>query len=249
MRVAAFFLTSLATLLFALNVVRPATAQVVGCNGEGIDCSTDDKDAKGICQPRLTKDGIGIVSFDSNITSDGPLTWTLTTSEQKTAGEEYTDRSIWLGTPPSLNVSDISDFGGCSVSMGNITSSLQLPPGFNDYENFGCGNVMGEGCVQDLVSRVNQELAIIVQNGTLDGHTSPCTLIVDRLQGVQLPNSCGEILRTQGLTSQYLFENAMGISPPDYTPLTYMQMLTLLPLAKTSLAKTDSGINCRTAAL
>jgi hypothetical protein len=246
MRADTFSLATIITLLSTLSTVRRSAAQILGCDGDGIDCSTNDKNAKGICQPKLTKDGVGIVSFDSNITTDGPLTWTLTISDQKTAGEEYTDRSIWLGTPPSLNVSRISHFGGCSVSMGNVTSALQLPPGFSGLEGFGCGTVMGESCAQSLVSRVHQELAEIVQNGTLDGHASPCTLLVDRLQGAQFPSSCAEILRAQGITNnQYLFENAMGMSLPHYPRSTYMPLLTLHPFVQISSAKTGSGINCR----
>jgi hypothetical protein len=246
MRADAFSFATITTLLFTLSTVRRSAAQILGCDSDGIDCSTDDKNARGICQPKLTKDGVGIVSFDSTITSNGPLTWTLTISDQKIAWEEYTDRSIWLGTPPSLNFSGISDFGGCSVSMGNITGALQLPPGFSGFESFGCGTVMGESCVQDLVSRVHQELTDIVQGGTLDGHASPCTLLVDRLKGAQFPSSCGEILRAQGITNnQYLFENAMGMSLPHYPRSTYMPLLTLHPFVQISSAKTGSGINCR----
>ncbi|KIX05664.1 uncharacterized protein Z518_03636 [Rhinocladiella mackenziei CBS 650.93] len=153
-----------------------------GCNRQTRQRVLFVKDAKGICQPKLTNNGVGVASFSSNNnTSGGPLTWMLTISDETPVGNEYSERSFWLGTPPSLNVSDISDFGGCSMFMRNLTGALQLPPGFSDYGNFGCGTVMGGSCVQDLVSRFHGELVDIVQADALGGHASPCALIMERL--------------------------------------------------------------------
>lgn len=250
MRLTSFCLTRTATFLFALWVIHPSSAQIVGCDGEGIDCDTGNKDPRGICQPKLTKNGIGVVSFDSSITLDGPLTWTLTISDETSSGEEYSDRSFWFGTPPSLNVSDISAFGGCSLLMGNLTSYLQLPPGFTGFGSFGCGTVMGESCARDLVSHVRSELVDIDQAGTLSGHTSPCALVQERLQGTPLPDSCEQLFNTkESVPEGYLFQNAVGMfSNPHRQSFIYVQMLTSSSLLQISLVGMDLGTSCKTAA-
>lgn len=201
-----------ANTFFILGIIRPATAQLVGCNGSQVDCPTKGSTAGGgICS---YEGDIGVVSFDSNITSAGPLTWTAKQSEakgSKATGGRYTYNEFWLGSPPSLNFQNVTEFAGCSVTFNNVSNALQLPAGFNDFQNFGCPTVMGERCTQDIVAQVRSEF-ISILNGYADNDTlsiPPCWEIQQRLTGATLPGSCNLPLEK----NLFNFGMPFGMSP------------------------------------
>ncbi|RMZ84981.1 hypothetical protein DV738_g189, partial [Chaetothyriales sp. CBS 135597] len=182
MRRAPLFLTSVTAAFIVLFIVSPAASQLVGCDAEGIDCSIDSDGGTGVCQERLLEDGLGIVSFETNLTTDGPFTWTLTQSEEVSLNLPYTNRQFWLGMPPSLNTSDIDGVAGCAMVMTNLTNVLQPPPD-SDFSNFGCGTVMGDDCAADIFSIIQQELSSIVRNGT----ANPCQVLNEQIEDLQIP--------------------------------------------------------------
>ena len=101
--------------VFFFCSLRLCFAQIVGCDGAGITCPTKDARPRGgVCS--YSERGIGIATFDSNITEDVPLTWTIT-------GEDDT-RAFYLGTPPSLDLAKITDYGACALIVSNASSVL-----------------------------------------------------------------------------------------------------------------------------
>ena len=106
---------------------------------------------------------MGATSFESNVTTDAPLTWTVVgnsdrfTTEQAPRGAKRIMKNFYLGTPSSLRVQD-GNFHGCSLLFFNITSALQTVPGFSDFPNFSCDTVLGNQCVTDLLSQARSQL-------------------------------------------------------------------------------------------
>ncbi|KAK5941093.1 hypothetical protein PMZ80_006370 [Knufia obscura] len=197
MRPSSFCFTFTTTSFFLLCLIRHSSSQIVGCDGNEVECpASNSKVETGACAYKGTQDGIGIVSFESNITSDGPLTWTMFEWDEASPTVPYSQRSFYLGSPPSLSFENITDFGACGLSLAsNLSSALQLPSGFNDFSNFGCSTVMGESCPQDLVAQVRSELMLLLNDDSFSGE-GVCLEIGQRLQNTPLPDSCVQPLRS-----------------------------------------------------
>ena len=191
MRSAPFHCAMLLTSLTLLCIIQFSRAQVVGCDGSGITCPTKDSatDTE-IC--RLSDDGIGIVSFDSNVTSDGPLTWTVNTHDGKFGNDDASFRFPFLGSPPSLNFEEVSDYEGCVIPFWKATNALQLPSASTNLATYGCPTVMGPSCAQQIVDRVRSELVSVVNDPSFDPLTQgrPCGVVWNNLKGTDLPESC-----------------------------------------------------------
>ena len=186
-----FGLTIAAFLL--LNFAKFTSGQIAGCDADGITCYNRTSKVKdGICSYDATKTGIGIVSLNSNITSDGPLTWTLSEYDATPKLGPFTGRDFYLGSPASLNFEHVTDFGACAFTLrSNVTAALQLPSGFNDFGGFSCDSVMSQTCAEDVTIMVRDELQRLLDgNGTeLIGH-SVCDTIVRNLFEQPYPDSC-----------------------------------------------------------
>jgi hypothetical protein len=211
----------MASLAFRLTatlcLLRFTLSQIVGCDGPNIQCPTEDSDAKGSCA--YSDYGIGVVEFDSNIT-EAPLTWTMTTVDDTRKDSQMSVRRFWLGTPPSINLTNTSTFGACSMVFQpslELTSLLQVPPGTN-LDNFGCETVMGEDCLRGLAGRLQQEASRAVEDGNMDDRLvrSPCAAVRERLQAAKLPESC--IARFRAET--YGFRNPN--SEPAFRPALHL---------------------------
>ena len=197
MRPSPLGLALLTTAFFLLCMIQPSLSQIIGCDGPGIDCPAKTSAAKGgVCS--YNEDGIGVVSFRSNITSDGPLTWTIKSLDDSVGGDPATSRTFFLGSPPTLNFEAVTNFEACTMAFAGVTSSLQLPSGFTDFGNFGCSTVMGATCAQDVFARVQHELLGILNDPSFDPETSgsPCWAVQRRLASVSLPLSCVPPLNT-----------------------------------------------------
>jgi hypothetical protein len=188
--------------------------QLVGCDGPGMDCptkptSTDD----GVCLFKHEKFAAGF--FQSNITTDGPLSWTVMAGDRKGGGKvpNSSGRTFYLGTPPSLEVSKVTDFGACSTVFWNFTATLQLPAGASDPDDLGCQAVMGDQCARDVVSQVRTELLRLMNatNNTPD-EAFPCSQIKNMIDTP--PESCRQAF--QGAGAQYLYGQSQGKSSVSY---------------------------------
>jgi len=199
MRSASVCFTLNTTTIFLLCFVHHALSQLVGCNGTDVDCPKQNTKVEGgVCRYDGKQDGIGIMSFESNITSDGLLTWTMTEGDQTPKNNPFSYRGFYLGSPSSLDFQNVTDFGACAMVLGgNITSNLQLPFGFNDYSNFGCGTVMGHRCAQDIAAQVRNQLLDLLNDTSYDSAMPPCAEVGRRLEGTPYPESCAQAFRTQ----------------------------------------------------
>jgi hypothetical protein len=233
-------LTVTVTAFVLLSTVRHCSAQIAGCDASGMDCPTKATASKdGICS--FDSGDIGVVSFDSNITSDGPLTWTVAAADGKGNGAypKYSARSFFLGTPSSLNLRDTTDFGACSTVFWNFTANLQLPAGFTDFANFGCHSVMGDQCAQDVAAQARSELARLLNDSTHDPvQRFPCETIQDRMSAAGPPESCREAF--QGC--RYLFgeSTSKSNSPQTHSPSQQDHTLTLGPIVLTNVTEGNS---------
>ena len=192
-------MTSAACTFFLLSTLRPGSSQIFGCDGPNIECPSKqaaaDADAE-VC--RYNADRIGVVSFESNVTSEGPLTWTVRAIDppKSNAHPHRTGRLFYLGTPPSLHFNDVTDFGACTAMFWNLTTSLQLPSGFTDFDNFGCDTVMEPQCVQDVIAQGRNALLRILDDSSYDPGSdgSPCDVVAQRIRELSPPESCGGLI-------------------------------------------------------
>ena len=156
-----------------------------------MNCSTENTPPNpGPCS--FFDDGVGVVSAESNITTEGPLTWTVVAGERTGSFKGYQYRDFYLGTPPSLDLATVTSFGACSIPVWNVTDRLQLPADFEDFDNFGCNTVMGDECARDLLSQARIEMAAILNDSTYDPWTlgSPCVVILEKLNAGSFPAGC-----------------------------------------------------------
>ena len=176
--------TILCSLIALASVVA---SRIVGC--DTLDCRLEDDENKNNCP--LSDDGVGTTTFQSNATSDGPLTWSVVgntdrfTTQEASKGAKRIMKSFYLGTPSTLLLQN-ADFRGCSLVFFNITPALQTVPGYDDFPNFGCDTVLGSQCATDLLEQARQEL-----NSRLSA--SPLGSVCDAIGKVltdTLPHSC-----------------------------------------------------------
>ena len=82
--------------LVFLCMIRSAKTQIAGCNVPGINGSTEEPTPEtGFCAHR--GDGVGVVPFNSNITSEGPLTWAMLANDFSGWWKDYPWRCFVLG--------------------------------------------------------------------------------------------------------------------------------------------------------
>lgn len=217
------YITTTATSLLLLCLLRCSSSQIIGCDSPNVDCPTKGSAADGgICS--VDNGDIGVVSFDSNVSSSGPLTWTITQANDEGGNtlEPYASRTFWLGTPPQLDFQTVTDWAACSMFMANITSALSAPADFDDFDNFGCSTVLGDDCSADILSRVREEFASILDEGfpdyNPDVQQSPCVSVLLRLEGVPLPETCDiqvedKTFKFGAPRSKFIFPSSEGKQP------------------------------------
>jgi hypothetical protein len=195
MKPQSFCITVTATSFLLLCLLRCSYSQIIGCDSPNVDCPTKEDAAEGgICSN--DSGNIGVVSFDSNVSSSGPLTWTMTQNNDKGGNslDPYAYKYFWLGSPPPLNFQNVTNYAACSMILFNVSSALQIPAGFDDFGNFGCPTVLGDECSTDILSRVREEMVSVLDEGfpdyNADVQNSPCASVYQRLQGKSLPGTC-----------------------------------------------------------
>lgn len=142
-------------LLSLCTFVTLTWADLLDC----VDCCTSDEH-------------IGVATFTSNVTSEGPLAWSVASSTEQDPGNSTLTqyhRDFWLNTPPSLNLSNVTDFSGCGVFFYDITPALQIDQNFTSYSDYSCDTVMSSQCQQDIVQQAADELDVFLsQNENID---------------------------------------------------------------------------------
>jgi hypothetical protein len=137
---------------------------------------------------------VGAISFDSNVTTDGPLTWTIVGNTDRFSappdpkGSKRKWKSFYLGTPQSLLLEN-ANFHGCSLAFFNISSALQVVPGYSDFTNFGCDTVLGNQCATDVLAQAQEELTNrLAAISSTDRDV--CGLVEDAIRSRGVPGSC-----------------------------------------------------------
>jgi hypothetical protein len=131
------------------------------------------------------EDGVGITSFNSKI-SQKPLTWTVRGEGgyPATNNSESSNfpKTFHLGTPEDLKLLSAA-FRGCSFLFSNISTTLQVEDGFDDWSKFSCDTFWGSECTQDTLSQawdtLNKAIALDPPLSTL----VTCVEIRNALQG------------------------------------------------------------------
>lgn len=203
MKSASFLFLDIAALLL-FPITQLVLSQIVGCDGPGIDCPNKHTDSPvgSVCKyvDYAENNGIGAISFNSSITSDGPLTWTLASFDETRSWNHYAERDFWLGYRAPLDLEHKTDFGGCAMSLTNVSRLLQTPVDFTDFANFGCHTMMSTQCIKDFVDLVRADLLQLLNDSDyVPLHTnfhygyegiSPCQTIAERHYYDTLPESC-----------------------------------------------------------
>lgn len=175
-----------ATFFCLAGLCSIAASQIVGCDSLKCERESDTSDCP------LAEDGVGTTTFQSNVTTDGPLSWSVVgntdrfTTQRASQGAKRIMKSFYLGTPSTLLVQN-ADFRGCSLVFFNISAALQTVPGYVDFPNFGCDTVLGSQCATDLLEQARQELNSKLSASSLE--YSVCDTIGEILTET-LPDSC-----------------------------------------------------------
>jgi hypothetical protein len=141
----------------------------------------------------ITNSFIGTTSFNTTVSPDAAITWTVGTSTQQGSNNStqmnYV-KTFYLGYPPSLDLATTSDFAGCALFFEGIAKSITLN-GSNEYGSVTCGQTLGDGCVQDLVSQAQQQVQTL-RDASGSSTDSVCSALQSNLQK-QPPASCQSI--------------------------------------------------------
>ncbi len=161
------------SVLFISSTERFARAELVECT----DCCESDQQ-------------VAFTSFNSNITDQGPLTWSVTSNSDKDPLNKSITRywrGFYLSSPPSLNLSDVTDFSGCGIYLYNITAALQIDESFSDYPSFSCTTVMSSECQRDLLQQASDEIISMAPETNLD---FTCESFAANIAEQRIPESC-----------------------------------------------------------
>lgn len=183
-------LTGIATPCLAITLLSSASAQIVGC--DTLDCGEESsRSDDGSCT--FFDGAVGAISFPSNVSTSGPLTWTVAGwSDDKLdpgspRGARRLTKEFYFGTPPEVRLEN-AGFHGCGLVFFNITPALQLVAGFDDFSTFGCGTVLGDQCAQDLLE---QTRGVLEDNLAVPPEDiSVCNAVRQSLEAAPLPSSC-----------------------------------------------------------
>lgn len=155
-------------------------------NAELVECSD-------CCK---SEDDIGVTSFNSNITLDGPLTWSVSSAvkdDQEKKFKRY-QRNFYLSTPPGLDLESTS-YAGCGIFFYNVTAQFQLGDNFTDYNDYTCNTFMSQQCQQDIVqqARANINITLAPEENVLTTHDNVlglCSSFAASFQNGSIPQSC-----------------------------------------------------------
>lgn len=154
-------LPTLATIYLAVCSLG-ASAQLLGC--DDVTCPLNAYGVEYCPIGNITATNIGITNLSTAISPE-PLTWTTTISSS--AGPTNSSlgvyqRGYYLGTPPSLNLQETTNVGGCALFFEAISSSLHFPLHHLDTDVGTCQDALGSSCVSDLMSQVNGKFSELI---------------------------------------------------------------------------------------
>ncbi len=215
MRISSLAVGATGTIFALISIRSLAVAQVVGCDAINVDCpNKGDHDNGQACV--YPDSGLGIASLNSSFSPDGPITWTLrTVSSKNSRYHTIYDKTLLIGSPPSLNFALDPGFQACSLFFFNVTPALQPPPNFTDYAIFQCDTVLGNGCQQALLAQARVELNRALDDSTNESSQNVCDSASVSIRR-QLPTQCQipDGRSSWGFLSAYSLSNPVHIQNP-----------------------------------
>ncbi|RMD41788.1 hypothetical protein DV735_g3302, partial [Chaetothyriales sp. CBS 134920] len=172
-----------ATLLPAL--LAQASAQLLSCSE--IDCPTETGGLTRCNVDNTTLVKVGVANFSSSL-SPTPLTWTVGLAPEIFTADGIDQRRYYLGTPPELDLSTLTDITGCALFFVGIEASLVFP-GMDQYPyqkiaTDTCADALGSTCVEELT---NQTLNLVPS--WINSTNAQCSDLAQALQSSP-PESC-----------------------------------------------------------
>ena len=162
-------------------------AQLVGC--DAVQCPTDQM-GRNHCQVgEVLATVIGITNVSTTFEPQ-PLTWTVSVSSSEASANASLfvfTRDFWLGTAPSVNLSDTGPFTGCALFFEGISSTLRFPGPNIEYTVGTCNDALHASCVSDLTSQANSMLVGLVSSGS--DPSTVCSALASGLRD-RAPPSC-----------------------------------------------------------
>lgn len=222
------FRTFVAFLLFQ-NFV---SAQLVGCE-DGINCPQDR------CIVGNTTNAIlGVTSFDSAISPDGPITWAVGSSATQSPTnltEDLFVKSFYLGTLPTLQLTNTTAFSGCALFFEGISKNLPLKY-TTEYNTVTCNEVLQASCVNDLLSQATQQVQSLAGSPSAT-NSSLCKALQSALQTAP-PISCPPAIG--GSWGTVVAREITGLNAPDPVTLSTCHPSTGVDNYRIALIETQS---------
>jgi hypothetical protein len=175
------------TLLFSF-LGSAVTAQLLGC--DAVKCPVDEYRTAQCEIGNATLKAIGIVNVTTSLDAS-PFTWTLGLQELKTNGTKpIFDRNFYLGTPPSLKLSDTT---GCALFFEGVSANLTVP--YEDQlDRFTCSDTMAESCVADLIAQAQSTFEKLED---VSSEADVCSRLRDSITR-EPPSSCNGVKGSWG---------------------------------------------------
>ncbi|EXJ82005.1 hypothetical protein A1O1_08073 [Capronia coronata CBS 617.96] len=163
-------------------LAQDVSSQLVGCDVLGCQ--------NGCHLGNVTTSFIGTTFFNTTVSPDAPLTWTVGASTQESSSNstelEFV-KNFYLGYPSSAKIASTSEIVGCALFFEGIAKSITLN-GTLEYGPVTCGQTLGDDCVNDLVSQAQRQVKSL--SDPSDSNTaSVCFTLQARLEA-QPPASC-----------------------------------------------------------
>ena len=148
-------------------------AQISGC--DAVDCPTDNSGKLQCILGNATAAALGVLSFNTSL-SPQPLTWTLLV-QALDAQQNLYERDFFLGTPPSLNLSESTSSKStgrqqpqaCSLFFEGIAPHLRFSGSDSLHDQGTCNDALNADCVADLQVQAKSELSKILNNNNSEG--------------------------------------------------------------------------------
>lgn len=165
--------TAIQGIFLLSSLLSPAFAELLSCADVG--CPTVVGDTS--CSVNGTQLADLGVSNISTPLSPEPLSWTV--GYVNGANDSHDRREFYLGTPPDLDLNNVSSVSGCALLFtGEGYNPLDSPTSGN------CADYLGSTCTSDLLHRAQVYTDLLKTNGTFQ-----CNTLVQMLEN-EYPTSC-----------------------------------------------------------
>lgn len=173
-----------------------------------------------------TADGLGMTNFNSSLSPNRPLTWTVFV---KTASEEdfSMEKDFLLGTPSAMNLAT-SGVGdnltttikyACALFFEGISTKLKFPGNDLEDDQGTCGDALTPSCVTDLLSQTHLQMKTIFNSTHTDDTPSNFSGSCEQLKNILQVNPPPTCLVATNSTWETVLARPL-VGPDAATPIT-----------------------------